>query len=164
MKTLYIMVGAPASGKTYFAKHNLMNGPGWMYVSRDDIRFSLVKDDEEYFSHEKEVFLTYVREICRALRSDSIYNVIADATHLHWPSRKKLIEAIKFYMGNEMKEIQLIPVMMWTHWDTIEERNALRHGREVVPRDVLRDMYKKLRDPDSDPFSYTAIMYNVEEC
>ena len=53
MKTLYIMCGAPASGKTWFAKHNLCNGPGWYYVSRDEVRFSLLKDDEDYFSREE---------------------------------------------------------------------------------------------------------------
>ena len=47
---LWIMVGIPGSGKSYFAKNILMTDDSWQYISRDEVRFSIIKDDEEYFS------------------------------------------------------------------------------------------------------------------
>lgn len=108
MKTLWIMVGIPGSGKTYFAKHNLMQGPGWWYVSRDEIRYSLVKENEEYFSKETEVFEQFISKIKAGLDEEGIYNVIADATHLNIKSRQKLINAL------HRNNIQIIPVVMQT--------------------------------------------------
>ena len=160
MKTLYIMCGAPASGKTWFAKHNLCNGPGWYYVSRDEVRFSLLKDDEDYFSREDEVFNLFISKIVRGFYEEGVYNIVADATHLNWGSRKKLLDAIKFYMGFRWKEeeINVIPVVINTDYETIVERNNKREGRAKVPENALREMCKRMRDPKGDPYHYTAIM------
>ena len=163
MKTLYIMVGAPASGKSYFAKNKLMNGPGWAYVSRDEIRFSIIGEDEDYFAHEKEVFLEFARKICTMLNNESVYNVIADATHLNWGSRRKLLTAVEYYMGFGWKDIQIIPVVAWTGLKTIKKRNAERTGRACVPEDVLTRMWRNFTDPEGDPYHYTAVMYVTDE-
>ena len=58
--TLYILIGVPGVGKSYFAKKKLMEGPGWKYISRDEIRYSLLKEGEDYFSHENEVFEKFI--------------------------------------------------------------------------------------------------------
>ena len=50
--TLYLMSGIPASGKSTYA-HKLAEKTGAVYISRDEIRFSLLKDEEDYFTHEK---------------------------------------------------------------------------------------------------------------
>lgn len=55
MANLYILSGCPGSGKSTWAKSHI-NPYFDKYVSRDDIRFSLVKENEEYFSKEKEVY------------------------------------------------------------------------------------------------------------
>ena len=160
MKTLYIMCGAPASGKTWFAKHNLCNGPGWYYVSRDEVRFSLLKDRDEYFSREDEVFDLFISKIVRGFYEEGVYNIVADATHLNCDSRKKLLNAIKFYMGHRWneEEINVIPVVMDTDYEIIVERNNKREGRAKVPEKVLQKMYKRIRDPKGDSYHYTAIM------
>ena len=38
---LWIMVGIPGSGKSYFAKNILMTDDSWQYISRDEVRFSM---------------------------------------------------------------------------------------------------------------------------
>ena len=95
MKTLWIMCGAPASGKSYFATHNLIKESGWAYISRDVIRASILEENEPYFSKEKEVFNIFIKEIVIALQKENIYNVIADATHLNWGSRGNLLVILK---------------------------------------------------------------------
>ena len=52
---LYVICGVPGTGKSTFCKNHLtMFGDDVKYVSRDDIRFSIVKEDEEYFEEQKE--------------------------------------------------------------------------------------------------------------
>ena len=153
--TLYILIGAPGSGKSYYAKRHMMQGPGWRYISRDEVRFEIVKDDEEYFSHETKVFNTYIKRIKSSFNEEGVFNVIADATHLNWASRRKLINAL----GSALNKVDIIPVVMNTDLFTIEEQNNQRTGRACVPLSVVRRMYAQITDPKDDPYHYTAIMY-----
>lgn len=159
-KTLWIMCGPAGAGKTWFAKHKLCNGPGWYYVSRDEVRFSLLKDEDDYFSREDEVFDLFISKIVRGFYEEGVYNIVADATHLSWGSRKKLLNAIKFYMGFRWKEeeINIIPVVVYSDYETIVARNKERDGRARVPEAALRKMYNSMTDPYKDPYEYTAIM------
>ena len=61
MAILYILCGPSGSGKSTWA--NSDERQDIAYVSRDNIRLSLLKDGEDYFSHEKEVFKQFVKEI-----------------------------------------------------------------------------------------------------
>ena len=87
---LYIMCGIPGSGKSTYAKTYLTNT---LYVSRDEIRFKLVKEDEDYFSKENEVFDTFIAKINEGLRQS--LDVVADATHLNSKSRLKLLACLE---------------------------------------------------------------------
>lgn len=151
--TLYVMVGAPGSGKSYYAKKHLMQGPGWRYISRDEVRLGIVKEDEDYFSHETKVFNEYIRHIKSAMNEEGVFNIIADATHLNWASRHKLIKAL----GDIKWDI--VPVVINCDIHTIIAQNEMRNGRACVPRTVVRRMNAQMTDPKDDPFNYTAIMY-----
>ena len=158
-KTLWLMCGVPGVGKSWFAKNILMR-PGWIYISRDEIRFSIVKNEEEYFSHEKEVFRKFAERIAAALIWDTD-DVVADATHLNWGSRRKLMGALKQYAF--MENVQIIPVVVTASLKTILARNQLRNGRERVPEDVIIRMLKSMSNPEKDPYKYTAIMRVTNE-
>ena len=157
-KTLWIMCGPPASGKTWFAKNRLQNGPGWIYVSRDEVRFSIIKEDEDYFSHENEVYVEFLRRIHSALNEEGIFNVIADATHLNWSSRNKLISNLSV-LEHGLKNICIIPVVVETDPMVMIQRNDERNGRTKVAHSVIRRMSAQFSDPKNDPYEYTAIMY-----
>ena len=158
MKTLYLMCGVPGSGKTYYAKNHLVPHAHYSYVSRDAIRFDVVEEDEDYFSHEKEVFRLFVAEIVHDLKNPIIDCVVADATHINWASRKKLINAI----GKELpldNQLNIVPIVVSTDLLTCLERNTEREGRAVVPNKVIMDMYDRFQYPTKDPFNYDGIMY-----
>ena len=154
-KTLWIMCGAPGSGKTWFAKNKLMKGSDWEYISRDEVRFSMIKDDEEYFSHETAVFNAFIGKITFALLYGND-NIIADATHLNWGSRRKLLKALEKYIS--LEEVDIIPVVIEAKLEDVLKRNKLRSGRAQVPEEVIRRMRASMNDPEKDPYKYAAIM------
>lgn len=149
------MCGAPGSGKTWFAKNKLMKDYGWDYISRDEVRFSMIKDGEEYFSHETAVFNKFVEKIAIALDWGHD-NVIADATHLNWGSRRKLLKALS--KNCVLEDVDVIPVVIDAKLEDVFEHNKLRNGRARVPEETIRKMYSSISDPVKDPYKYTAIM------
>ena len=128
---LYMLVGAPGSGKSTWA-HNFAQN--LQYVSRDEIRFGLLKEGEDYFSHEEEVFENFATTIQSSLMNGN--NVIADATHLNMASRKKLTN----YIDKNFKDYNIVYIIFMASADVCIKHNANRTGRERVPDDVIRRM------------------------
>lgn len=141
---LYIMSGVQGSGKSTFAKTYF---PEAEYISRDEIRFSLVGENEEYFSKEDQVYDMFVGKINLALKEGK--NVVADATHLNPKSRLKLLACLNFIPG----ETQINVIYMQVPLAECIIRNENRKGtRSYVPSSVIIRMYKALKKP------------NFEEC
>lgn len=143
MSTLYILCGISGSGKTTWA-HEFINKHSEediRYVSRDEIRFSLLKDDEDYFAHEKEVYEKFVGTITQTLIDG--FDIIADATHLNKFSRKKLTDAI----DNIFSNYEIKYVVFKTPVNTCCERNAHREGRARVDNSVIIGMRRSFKEP-----------------
>lgn len=157
-KTLYIMVGAPASGKSWFATNKLLNGltDKCLYVSRDSIRNAILKNEDEHFSQEKRVYKQFISIIISGLNNSSITHVIADATHLNWPSRWKLMNAID--IEYDIDSLIIIPVVINSKAEIMKERNRQREGRGNVSEEIIDSMLNSMTSPKLDPFKYDAIM------
>ena len=154
MATLYVMCGAPASGKSTWALKFYHNRVNMLYVSRDRIRFTLIKDDEEYFSKEKQVFNDFVDKIMVGLKQGM--DVIADATHNTVASRKKLISAITA-RGISPDSYHLVFIFMAATYDTLYERNNQRTGRAKVPLSVLRRMNLQTEPPEIGEYKNSEV-------
>lgn len=152
--TLWILCGCPASGKSTWAKQQIAENKG-IIVSRDEIRFKLLTDEDDYFDKEIEVFNNYINDIYNGLVHNE--NVYADATHLNWPSRRKMLERIKKCYFSSLF-IRYIPVIFNTPLNVCLSRNANRTGRAKVPEEVIRNMYSQFSSPKDDPFNYFKIM------
>ena len=73
------MVGAPGAGKSTFNQERLKNEPG-LWCSRDKVRFSMVREDEDYFSKENEVFKKWITYINNGISSKAHSVIYVDAT------------------------------------------------------------------------------------
>lgn len=151
--TLYIMVGISGSGKTTIAQEMAKKMPSVAYVSRDTIRFSMLKEGEDYFTHETVVYTQFINKIVDALLHNQ--DVIADATHLNWNSRKKLIDNIKSRIDFDF---DIVPVVVKSKWATCRSRNEERKGRARVSVSVMKRQSYQLEDPATDPFEYKRII------
>ena len=143
MPILYIMCGPSGCGKTTYIENSDALAH-CIHVSRDEIRYSFLKEGEDYFAHEKEVFRTFVKSIVELMNEG--YDVVADATHLNEFSRRKLTQAINMYTT----DYKIIYVVFNVDADTCVARNANRAGRANVPENVIRNMCRDFRAPTMD--------------
>lgn len=143
---LYLMCGVPASGKSYFAEKH-MDEEKDVYISRDQVRFEMVPDTDEYFSREKEVYEEWTKRIVWALNAG--FNVWADATHLNKRSRAKTFHALT-KKGIDFSIIDVTALVMNTPFPVCMERNSKRSGRYQVPESAMRNMVNSFHKPDEE--------------
>ena len=126
---LYLMIGIPGSGKSTYAKQFASRNK-IQYISRDEIRFSLLQPTDGYFDKENEVMKILREKTNLALKNGS---TLVDSTNLSEKSRARLLNYIK-------TECAAIVA-------TALKRNALRKEREKVPDEELIKMYSRIEIP-----------------
>ena len=140
---LFIMCGVPGSGKSTWLKQNR---PDAYVISRDAIRFMLIKEDEYYFAKEDEVFKTFIKYIQESIDSDETpEDIYCDATHITKGSRNKLLNALDLTNVKNVTVIVVRPSLTQTL-----ERNEQRTGRARVPKSVVRRMWYQFERPEED--------------
>ena len=151
LKKVWLMCGIPGSGKSTWVKKRLMENGG-IWISRDEVRFSMIREDEDYFSKENEVFDKFIANICEALKSPLAENIYIDATHISDKARKKVLNRLP---KDNIDEV--IYVVFKVPMEVCLERNALRTGREVVPESAIYNMAKSFKMPKK----YSTIIVDV---
>lgn len=160
MKTLYVMVGLPGSGKSTYASRMRWNEANYVgYISRDTIRAQLLEDGDPYFSREEEVFDMFCDSIVTWMDKTDI---IADATHLSHGSRAKLINALA-YRGLTTDKYQIVFLVMNTPIETCIKRDANRTGTAHVTEPVIRRMGHALKIPTIDEFPNVKEVRIIDE-
>lgn len=141
---LVIMVGVPGSGKDYqIMNHRFFANLRANVVSRDSIRFEMLKDGDDYFKNEKKVFNQFVREIVVSLNEGR--NVVANATHINEASREKLIRAIDSRIS--AKDYEIVYFVVEGSYETVLKQNNRRIGLKRVPEDAITNMFNKFTMP-----------------
>ena len=135
MARLNIMIGIPGSGKTKYAKTNLLN-ENTIYLSSDDIRVDMFGFEDQ--THNAEVFERMKRETLTALQNG--FDVVYDATNLNKKRRSNIINQAKIY-GAEVNAY-----LCCTRINIILERNLTRQERQI-PWDKLIQMIQSIEPP-----------------
>ena len=138
------MCGVTRSGKTTWVGRAIEQNGG-IHVSRDEVRFSMIKDDDDYFAKEDEVFVAWISKIQEALENvDGPDDIYVDATHISQNSRNKTLDRL------DLRNATIIPVYLKTPLETTIEQNELRSGRSYVPKSVIRRMSSQMTPPTMD--------------
>lgn len=141
--------GIPGSGKSTearrmmatFSNKNFTVG----YVSRDEVRFQMVSENNGYFSKEKEVFKKFVEKINKSIKENDI--TIIDATHISEASRNKILSRIE-----NCNDVRLLVLYLTTPLDICMQQNNLRTGRERVPHEAIERMAEQFETPTEKEF------------
>lgn len=153
MKSLFVMCGCPGSGKSTWVQEQIKKmNVETAWVSRDAIRFSMVAEDEEYFSKEDDVFRIFCETIQKELDAGKM--VFADATHLNEKSRNKTLDKLNLDGVNIFMVNFNLPI------EICLKQNENRKGtRAYVPRSVIRRMSAQYVEPsDDEKYTYTGIL------
>lgn len=133
-KIVWLLSGVPGSGKTSWVKQQIAK-KGGVHCSRDEVRFSLLKDGEDYFAHEDEVVRLWTEKVHQAILSPDAGDVYIDATHLTEKARAQVVNALP------TSNYTIITVFFDVPLEICLERNEKRTGRAYVPRSVIRRMH-----------------------
>jgi len=109
-------------------------------ISRDNLRFSMLKNDEDYFAHENEVRKRFGELIQYHTNHDEFSNIFIDATHLT-PKARRTIKA------NINKDCYKIAISFEIPLQIVLARNAQRSGRALVPESAIENMYNCYKIP-----------------
>lgn len=137
-KLLYMGVGISGVGKSTWIKNRVAQ-KGGAYISRDEIRYSILQPGDNYFDREKEVIATFCAVAQDNINSNINKDIYLDATHLSPKSRRKILSRLD--LQNVEKIILLyfnIPI------ETAIKRNAQRTGMACVSETIIINMAKSL--------------------
>jgi len=151
-KKVFLLSGPPASGKSSWVRERMTSNDEW--ISRDNVRFSIVREDEEYFSHEDEVFDTFINYINQTLEKPEVEYVFIDATHINYKSRHNTLSKVR------MKNVEeLNCVCFTTPLAVCLERDRLREGRARVPDVAIHNMVKAFDMPtEKENFTHVFVV------
>ena len=155
MRTLIVMCGPMGCGKSTLAKKFVKTHKNTKIVSRDEIRFSLVSEHDEYFKYEKEVLSLFYQNINSALKEYDY--VIADATHLTKSARNQLFRHIN------TNNVYVIGFWVEASENTCIAYNSQRSGRSRVPEHVIKDAFKHKVSPAASERFDCIYFFNTEQ-
>ena len=151
---LYVLCGVPASGKTSFGK-SYAKEHDMAYVSRDEVRYTLIEDKEHYFDREDEVYREFTNRIIMNIMNGK--SVIADATHLNPKSRNKLLT----YVFKKVQPNSVSAIVINTPFAVCFDRNSKREGLTRVPDNQMYRMRNLYKVPTyNEPFDNIFVVEN----
>lgn len=151
MAILYITMGIPGSGKSTYCREKINN---CVYLSRDEVRFAMLTEDDDYFAKEPMVYSRWISLINTFLGQGM--SVIADATNLTKKARRRLINQLEY-------NVEIVYLNFSTSIEECVRRNSLRAGRALVPENVIYDMAARFEEPEYNEDKQISTILTIYE-
>jgi len=150
---LYLLCGAPGSGKSTWGKEFVRNNPNVVRVCPDEFRAILGKNENDQSVSAKAFEAT--REEAKKTFADG-KNVIIDATNMYRKSRKQFLDIAKNYNAEK------VAIVFKEDKKTLLERNKKRgeEGGRNVPEEIIQKMLDKFEHPDLNEFDHIICIKN----
>lgn len=142
---VYILVGAPGSGKSTHGKNMVTANPALVRLCPDEFRakFGKSEDDQSVSAQAFGATRCWLRDSLVAGK-----DVLIDATNMYPKARKEFIHIAKEFNA------KTIALVFETDKETLMERNRKRgaDGGRCVPEDVIDRMLGRYKRPDELEF------------
>ena len=127
------------------------------HISRDEIRFAKLKDGEDYFAHENEVFEEFCKKVQEAIDGQPLV-IFVDAPHLSETASTKSLDKLN------LENVELFAVNFNLPVDVCITQNDQRTGLAKVPRSVVRRMWCTYEPPKptGEKYEYTVLDVKVK--
>ena len=152
---LKIVIGLPGSGKSTYIQ-NVADPEKEVWVSRDEIRFSLMETIKDFKKREAETYKIFIESIKFYLNKG--YTVWADATNVSMYHRRKIVRQIPKSLYNK-----LIAYYFNIPYGVCCQRNAQRKGLRIVPEASIYKMSQELTIPDKKEGFKEIYIVDLEE-
>ena len=134
MSKLLILVGAPGSGKSTFARYFLRTEDNWIRVNRDDFRLMQFGDSLMIPFYEERISKMVEASVLTLLKSDT--NVIIDATNTSLRTIQDIIHTYTEYADISFKVFDLPVDELVKRCDKRYEETGKFISKSVVERNV----------------------------
>ena len=134
MSKLLILVGAPGSGKSTFARYFLRTEDNWIRVNRDDFRLMQFGDSLMIPFYEERISKMIEASVLTLLKSDT--NVIIDATNTSLRTIQDMIHTYTEYADISFKVFDLPVDELVKRCDKRYEETGKFISKSVVERNV----------------------------
>ena len=134
MSKLLILVGAPGSGKSTFARYFLRTEDNWIRVNRDDFRLMQFGDSLMIPFYEERISKMVEASVLTLLKSDT--NVIIDATNTSLRTIEDMIHTYTEYADISFKVFDLPVNELVKRCDKRYEETGKFISKSVVERNV----------------------------
>lgn len=134
MSKLLILVGAPGSGKSTFARYFLRTEDNWIRVNRDDFRLMQFGDSLMIPFYEERISKMVEASVLTLLKSDT--NVIIDATNTSLRTIQDMIHTYTEYADISFKVFDLPVDELVKRCDKRYEETGKFISKSVVERNV----------------------------
>lgn len=154
MKKLFVLTGAPGSGKSTWAKEYQKTHENVRIISSDEVRFELTGVYDNH-SRQKEVWETFERRIHEYAKDDNvtvILDALCDLNSLR----------IKYVKENpEYDEYTLVTFPRSLEY--VQKWNKARPVEKWVPDDILLALFNKYEKPSAEALSYYQKVLIIDE-
>jgi len=154
MKKVIITKGLPASGKSTWARAELVHYPGcYKIVSKDGLRAML---DDGVYNATNEKFVLKVRDALILLALEAGFHVIVDDTNLHKKHEAAIRDLVKGKAAVEIQDFTAVSL------ETCIERDRRRPN--YVGEVVIRQMYRDFLAPKPPAIAFDPDLPNAILC